>query len=137
MWLQNVGVITNDGRYGGAGPNAGLAGMPQMNPRWKHTASVTYGTGDWSGTLSQRYQTGLTDLTPRVGSTLTKVDAYSQFNLNVRYKGFKNTTISLGVNNLTNEWPPLTSNSIYSGGYVTSMADMMGRVYRLSVEYKF
>jgi iron complex outermembrane receptor protein len=137
VWLQNVGVITNDGRYGGAGPNAGLAGMPQMNPRWKHTASVTYGTGDWSGTLSQRYQTGLTDLTPRVGSTLTKVDAYSQFNLNVRYKGFKNTTISLGVNNLTNEWPPLTSNSIYSGGYVTSMADMMGRVYRLSVEYKF
>ncbi|SFV11000.1 TonB-dependent receptor domain-containing protein [Pseudoduganella namucuonensis] len=136
-WLKNVGIITNDGRYGGAGPNAGLAGMPQMNPRWKHTASVTYNTGDWGATLSQRYQTGLTDLTPRAGSTLTKVDAYSQYNLNVRYKGLKNTTISLGVNNLTEEWPPLTSNSIYSGGYVTSMADMMGRVYRLSVEYKF
>jgi iron complex outermembrane receptor protein len=24
---------------GGAGPNSGLAGMPQMNPRWKHTAA--------------------------------------------------------------------------------------------------
>jgi iron complex outermembrane receptor protein len=45
--------------------------------------------------------------------------------------------VSLGVNNLTEEWPPLTSNSIYSGGYVTSLADMLGRVYRLSVEYKF
>ncbi|WP_228893270.1 TonB-dependent receptor domain-containing protein [Pseudoduganella aquatica] len=136
-WLQNVGIITNDGRFGGAGPNSGLAGMPQMNPRWKYTAAVTYTTGDWSGTLSQRFQTGLTDLTPRAGSTLTTVDSYSQYNLNVRYKGFKNTTISLGVNNLTKEWPPLTSNSIYGGGYVTSMADMMGRVYRLSVEYKF
>ncbi|WP_377704381.1 TonB-dependent receptor domain-containing protein [Pseudoduganella sp. UC29_71] len=136
-WLTNIGIITNDGRFGGAGPNSGLAGMPQINPRWKYTAALTYTTGDWSGTLSQRFQTGLNDLTPRTGSTLTTVDSYSQYNLNVRYKGFKNATISLGVNNLTNEWPPLTSNSIYSGGYVTSMADMMGRVYRMSVEYKF
>jgi len=136
-WLSNVGIITNDGRYGGAGPNSGLAGMPQINPRWKHTASLTHSFGDWKTTLSQRYNTSLTDLTPRTGSTLTKVDAYSQWNLNARYAGIKNTVISFGVNNLTEEWPPLTSNSIYSGGYVTSLADMLGRVYRLSVEYKF
>ena len=136
-WQKNVGIITNDGRYGGAGPNSGLAGMPQINPRWKHTASVGYTLGSWRGTLSQRYSSGLTDLTPRTGSTLTKVDAYSQYNMNVKYTGFKNTTISAGVNNITQEWPPLTANSIYSGGYVTSMADMMGRVFRMSVEYKF
>lgn len=136
-WLQNVGIITNDGRFGSAGPNSGLAGLAQINPRWKHMASVTYTNGPWSGTVSQRYQTSLTDKTPRTGSTLTKVDAYSQLNLNVRYKGIRNTTINLGVNNITEEWPPLTANSLYSGGYVTSIADMMGRVYRLSVEYKF
>jgi iron complex outermembrane receptor protein len=136
-WLSNVGIITNDGRFGGAGPNSGLAGMPQINPRWKHTASLTYSYGDWKGTLSQRYNTGLTDLTPRTGSTYTKVDAYSQFNVNVRYSGIKNTVVSFGVNNITQEWPPLTANSIYSGGYITSLADMLGRVYRLSVEYKF
>ncbi|MFC5462761.1 TonB-dependent receptor domain-containing protein [Massilia niabensis] len=137
VWFQNVGIITNDGRFGAAGPNSGLAGMPQVNPRWKHTASVSYTNGPWGATLSQRYQTGLTDLTPRAGSSLTEVDSYSQYNVNVRYKGIKNATISLGVNNITEEWPPLTANSIYSGGYLTSMADMMGRVYRLSVEYKF
>lgn len=136
VWLQNVGVITNDGRYGSAGPNAGLAGMPQINPRWKHTAAVNYSLGNWRATLSQRYNTGLTDLTPRAGSTKTKVDAYSQYNLNVRYLGIKNTTVSLGVNNITQEWPPVTANTIYNG-YITSMADMMGRTYRLSVEYKF
>ncbi|QGZ42409.1 iron complex outermembrane receptor protein [Pseudoduganella flava] len=136
-WYSNIGIITNDGRYGGAGPNAGLAGMPQINPRWKYTASLGWGLGPWKATLSQRFQTGLTDLTPRTGSTLTKVDSYSQYNVNVRYTGIKNTTVSLGVNNITEEWPPLTANSIYSGGYITSMADMMGRVYRLSVEYKF
>jgi iron complex outermembrane recepter protein len=136
-WLTNIGVITNDGRYGGAGPNSGLAGMPQINPRWKHTASLTWGSGPWKATLSQRYQRGLTDLTPRTGSTMTKVDAYSQFNVNAKYTGFANTTLSFGVNNITEEYPPMTANSIYGGGYVTSMADMMGRVFRASVEYKF
>lgn len=136
-WMSNVGIITNDGRYGSAGPNSGLAGMPQVNPRWKYTAAVTYSTGDWKATLSQRFNTALTDLTPRAGSTLTEVESYSQFNLNVRYTGIRNTTVSLGVNNITEEWPPLTANTIYSGGYLTSLADMMGRVYRVSVEYKF
>jgi iron complex outermembrane receptor protein len=137
VWLSNVGIITNDGRYGSAGPNSGLAGLPQVNPRWKHTASFSWNYGTWRTTLSQRYNTGLTDLTPRAGSTLTKVDAYSQFNLNVRYTGIRNTTLSLGVNNITQEWPPITANTLYGGGYLTSMADMMGRVYRMSVEYKF
>lgn len=136
-WLENVGIISNDGRYGAAGPNSGLAGLPQINPRWKHAASVTYTNGSWGATLSQRYQTGLTDITPRTGATLTEVDSYTQWNLNLRYKGIKNTTISMGVNNLTNEWPPLTANSTYSGGYLTSVADMLGRVYRVSMEYKF
>lgn len=136
-WLSNVGVITNDGRYGSAGPNAGLAGLPQINPRWKHAASVTWKLGKWSTTLSQRFNTGLTDLTPRTGSTMTKVDSYSQFNLNVRYTGISNMTLSAGVNNITKEWPPITADSVYSGGYITSLADMMGRVYRVSAEYKF
>jgi iron complex outermembrane receptor protein len=136
-WYSNIGIITNDGRFGGAGPNAGLAGMPQINPRWKYTASIGWTQGPWRATLSQRFQTGLTDLTPRTGSNLTQVDSYSQYNVNVRYTGIKNTTVSLGVNNITQEWPPLTANSIYSGGYITSMADMLGRVYRISVESKF
>jgi iron complex outermembrane receptor protein len=137
VWSSNVGIITNDGRFGSAGPNAGLAGMPQVNPRWKYTAAITHSYGDWKTTLSQRFNTGLTDLTPRAGSTMTEVDSYSQFNVNVRYTGIKNTTVQFGVNNITEEWPPITANTIYSGGYLTSLADMMGRVYRVSVEYKF
>jgi iron complex outermembrane receptor protein len=136
-WLSNVGIITNDGRYGGAGPNSGLAGLPQVNPRWKHTAAFTYTTGAWGATLSHRYNSGVTDVTPRVGSTLTEVDAYQQYNLNMRYTGIKNMVLGFGINNLTEEWPSLTSNSTYSGGYLTSQADMLGRVYRLSLEYKF
>ncbi|MCG2583744.1 TonB-dependent receptor domain-containing protein [Massilia sp. TS11] len=137
VWLSNVGIITNDGRFGGAGPNSGLAGMPQLNPRWKHTLAFSYNYGDWRATLSQRFNTGFTDQTPRAGSTMTKVDSFSQYNLNTRYTGIKNTTIQLGVNNIFRKWPPLTADTIYSTGYITSLADMMGRVYRMSVEYKF
>ncbi|WP_426106061.1 TonB-dependent receptor domain-containing protein [Massilia sp. TSP1-1-2] len=137
VWLQNVGVVTNDGRYGSAGPNSGLAGLPQINPRWKHTASIGYAYGAWRASLSQRYNSSLTDLTPRTGSKLTKIDAYSQFNVNVKYSGIKHTTISAGVNNINEAYPSLTANSLYPGGYVTSLADMMGRVFRVSVEYKF
>jgi iron complex outermembrane receptor protein len=137
VWLQNVGIITNDGRYGGAGPNSGLAGLPQINPRWKHTLSFGYGSGPWRATLSQRYNSGLTDLTPRAGSNLTKIDSFSQYNINGKYDGFKGLTLSAGINNVTNKMPPITADTLYGGGYITSMADMLGRVYRVSAEYKF
>jgi iron complex outermembrane receptor protein len=135
-WLQNIGIVTNDGRFGGAGPNAGLSSTPQINPRWKHTASVAWRSGPWRAQLSHRYTSSLKDVTPRAGSTLTHIDAYSQFNVNATYSGFKNVTLSFGINNLNNTDPSKTSNSVYNG-YLTSMADILGRAYKLTAEYKF
>lgn len=135
-WLSNVGIVTNDGRYGSAGPNAGLAGMPQINPRWKHTASLGWRLGDWRAQLSQRYNTSLTDITPRAGSTLTKVKAYSQWNLTTGYTGIKNVKLGFAVNNITDENPPMISNSVYNG-YLTSLADIQGRTYKVTAEYTF
>lgn len=134
--LSNVGVITNDARYGGAGVNSGLAGMPQINPRWKHTASIGLRNGPWSGLVSVRYNTGLTDLTPRAGSSITQVSPYSQYGASVAYSGFKGLKLSLAVNNFTNANPPITSNTIYTG-YITSLADVLGRAYKLTADYTF
>jgi iron complex outermembrane receptor protein len=135
-WLHNVGIITNDGRFGGAGSNAGLAGMPQLNFRWKHTASAGWRKGNWKAQLSQRYNTGLTDQTPRAGSTYNKVKGYTQYNLGGSYSGFKNVTLSMGVNNLTNVDPMVTANTIYTG-YITSAADILGRSFKLTAEFKY
>jgi iron complex outermembrane receptor protein len=134
--LKNIGIVTNDGRYGSAGPNAGLAGLPQINPRWKHTASVAWKSGVWRAQLSQRYNTSLTDITPRAGSSLTKVKAYSQWNLTTGYTGFENITLGFAVNNLTDKNPPLIANNLWNG-YLTSLADIQGRSYKLTAEYKF
>ena len=135
-WLENIGIVTNDGRFGGAGPNSGLSGMPQINPRWKHTASVGWRMGVWRAQLSQRYNTSLEDKSPRAGSVLTKVKAYSQWNLTTGYTGFKNVSLSFGINNLMDVNPPVIANTLYTG-YLTSLADIQGRSYKVSAEYKF
>ncbi|MFN3305104.1 MAG: hypothetical protein ACK44A_15515 [Roseateles sp.] len=52
------------------------------------------------------------------------------------YSGFKNLKLTLGVNNLTDEKPPLTNNSRYQG-YLTQNADVLGRAYQFSASYKY
>lgn len=131
---DNVGILTGDAKF--TGPNAGLATMQQIVYRWKHTAAVNWRLGKWSTQLSQRYSSGLTDLTPRTGSTYTDVKAYKQYNLSASYSGFKSLKLSFGINNLTNVNPVLTANTTYNG-YLTSNADVLGRAYRFTAEYSF
>ncbi|RZL40431.1 MAG: hypothetical protein EOP35_00920 [Rubrivivax sp.] len=132
--LDDVGILTNDARY--TGPNIGLATTQQIVYRWKHTASVNWRLGRLSTQLSQRYSSGLNDLTPRAGSSYTDVKPYKQYNLSVAYGFTKDLKVMVGINNLTNVYPALTANSNYSG-YLTSGADVLGRSYRFSAEYNF
>ncbi|MCY4743757.1 TonB-dependent receptor [Pelomonas sp. UHG3] len=134
VMLDNVGILTGDARY--VGPNAGLATTQQIVYRWKHTGAVAWRLGHWSTQLSQRYSSGLTDLTPRGTSTYTDVKAYKQYNLSASYSGIKNLKLSVGVNNVTNVNPVLTANTGYNG-YLTSNADVLGRAYRVTAEYTF
>lgn len=135
QFYDNVGILNNGGVY--TASNLGLATTQQIVYRWKHTAAVAWRLGSWSTQLSQRYSSGLTDQTPRAGSTYTEVKAYKQYNLSASYSGFKNLKLSLGVNNLTDVNPSMTANPAYSGGYLTSNADVLGRAYRISAEYAF
>jgi iron complex outermembrane recepter protein len=131
--LDNVGILTGDGKF--TGPNAGLATMQQIIYRWKHTASVGWRLGKLSAQLSQRYSSGLNDLTPRAGSSYTDVKAYKQYNLSVAY-ALKDIKLTVGINNLTNVYPVLTANTGYNG-YLTSGADILGRSFRFVGEYTF
>jgi iron complex outermembrane receptor protein len=54
----------------------------------------------------------------------------------VKYSGFKNIKLSLGVSNLLDKEPPLTNHTAYRG-YLTSVADVLGRAYVLTGEYRF
>ncbi|MFT7724710.1 MAG: TonB-dependent receptor [Roseateles sp.] len=131
---DNIGILNNDGVY--TVSNLGLATTQQIIYRWKHTAAVAWRLGNWSTQLSQRYSSGLTDQTPRAGSSYTSIKAYKQYNLNAAYTGFKNLKLNFGINNLTDVNPSLTANTRYEG-YLTSNADILGRSFRFSAEYTF
>ncbi|WP_157275479.1 TonB-dependent receptor domain-containing protein [Pelomonas sp. Root1444] len=123
-------------------PNAGLSNATRgLNNRWRHTASIAWEGREWLVQLSQRYQSKLYDQNlPAVTGAGTSgprdVSPYEQFNLLVRYSGFKNLKLSLGVSNLLNDQPPLTNHNAYRG-YLTSVADVLGRAYVLTADYRF
>ena len=123
-------------------PNAGLSNATRgLNNRWRHTAQVAWEGREWMVQLSQRYQSKLYDqnLPAVTGAGTTgprDVSPYEQFNLLVRYAGFKNLKLSLGVSNLLNDQPPLTNHNAYRG-YLTSVADVLGRAYVLTADYRF
>ena len=123
-------------------PNAGLSNATRgLNNRWRHTAQITWQNPQWMAQLSQRYQSAIRDqnlaATTGAGTTGPRdVAAYSQYNLLVKYTGIKNLGLSVGVSNLLDAQPPLTNHTAYRG-YLTSIADVVGRAYTFTAEYKF
>lgn len=123
-------------------PNAGLSNATRgLNHRWRHTAQVTWGFGDWTIQLSQRYQSKVRDqnLPARTGAGTSgprDVASYEQYNLVASWAGAKGFKISMGVNNLFDKAPPQTNHNGYNG-YLTSSVDVLGRALRLTGEYKF
>jgi iron complex outermembrane receptor protein len=123
-------------------PNAGLSNATRgLNNRWRHTAQITWQNATWMTQLSQRYQSAIRDqnlaATTGAGTTGPRdVAAYSQYNLLVKYTGIKNLGLSVGISNLLDAQPPLTNHTAYRG-YLTSIADVLGRAYTLTAEYKF
>ncbi|MBC7942128.1 MAG: TonB-dependent receptor [Chitinophagaceae bacterium] len=111
--------------------------------RWKHQASVTFGNGPWSGTLSQSFTQGYLDERP-VGVVPPgfnpKVDSYITYGLSGAYSGIKNLTVSAGIKNLLDTDPPFTAHNLdfaAGAGWDPRVADPRGRAYTLRVNYKF
>lgn len=69
-----------------------------------------------------------------------RVASYIRADYNIVYTGIKNLTIAAHVANLFNRRPPLDLRAMDSGGggvIPQDSDDIRGRVYRLSLEYKF
>jgi iron complex outermembrane receptor protein len=117
--------------------------------RWKHTAFVAYGMGDWVGTLRQQYTGGYIDYVPpgvangnlKPSQYDPKVKAYTLYHASVAYTGIKNMTLIAGVKNLFDKDPPFANNYDTATGAGSSweprVADPRGRSFVLSVDYKF
>ena len=114
--------------------------------RWKHSATFSVSKGDWSLLLSNLFRNGYKDqlpdagkATPPIGFDAT-VPTYTTFGLSGTYKGFKDTTITVGIQNLFDRDPPFTAHNVdevVGAGWDPRVADPRGRSLSFNVRYKF
>ncbi len=117
-----------------------LAGTVGIIPRWRSYAPLTWEFGPWSATLANTYQSGYTDYapapTPNGGSR--EVPPVTLWDLQGTYKGFKNTTLTLGMKNIFNTSPPASNQSLqFQSGYDPSYWDARQRFIYGSIKYVF
>nr|WP_315393884.1 TonB-dependent receptor [uncultured Duganella sp.] len=114
--------------------------------RWKHNASISLAKGDWSAMLIQNYSTGYKDQLPNGGKTAPppgfdpKVKAYTKYDLSATYSGIRNTTITVGIQNILDTDPPFTAHNVdevVGAGWDPRVADPRGRSLSVLLKYKF
>ena len=151
-WIFNL-----DGTYTQSFKFAEIEGQPykeyvgnfytrDLYLRWKHNASITLARGDWSGMLIQNYSSGYKDQLPDGGKAPPPpgfnpdVKAYTKYDLSASYTGFKNVTITLGIQNLLDTNPPFTAHNVdevVGAGWDPRVADPRGRSLSVLLKYKF
>ena len=101
--------------------------------RYRQYAQLNWSYGPWGATLANNYQDGYDEPCREEdpsGCTTRRVGAYSVWDLQARYSGWKNTTLTLGVRNALDRQPPLTNQgNIFQKGYDPSYADPRGRMF--------
>ena len=114
--------------------------------RWKHNATFSVSKGPWSFLLSNLYRDGYKDQLPDAGKSAPPagfnphVASYTTFGLSTTYTGFRNTAITVGIQNLFDRDPPFTAHNVdevVGAGWDPRVADPRGRALNFNVRYTF
>ncbi len=117
--------------------------------RWKHTLTMSYSRGNWTGALTQIYRSGYADyVLPGVANgsvtpPLWKPDvsSYVLYNASVSYTGIKNLNLTFGIKNLADHAPPFSAaydgNTGAGSSWEPRVADPRMRSFTFLVNYKF
>jgi iron complex outermembrane receptor protein len=90
----------------------------------------------WSATLAQTFQEGYREADAIGGAR--RAGSYSLIDLQTQYSGMRKVTLTLGVHNLFDRDPPLTTqNQAFQVGYDPTYADPRGRFIYASIAYSF
>ncbi|MGX6648298.1 TonB-dependent receptor domain-containing protein [Maricaulaceae bacterium MS644] len=126
---------------------AGVINPACSTSDWRHTARVSYDVGSWwSASLRWRYfsemdytlQNGTAGATDRIlvnnGNTL---DAISYFDVTGQFDVRENASLTLGVNNILDEEPPLVGAGLADNANSLTGYDQAGRYLfgRISLQY--
>jgi iron complex outermembrane recepter protein len=109
-------------------------------PRWKTYLSTNLTSGPWSATLAYNWQNGYEDISSAFTGVNRRVAAYHSFDSQVQFTWLKNTTLTVGINNLFDRDPPYSNaggQTSFQSGYDPQYADPRGRFIYGSVKYAF
>ncbi|NVD96597.1 TonB-dependent receptor [Massilia sp. BJB1822] len=114
--------------------------------RWRHNANIRISKGEWSAMLTQNYSSGYADQLPNGGKSAPPagfephVKHYAKYDLSATYTGFRNTTLTVGIQNLFDKEPPFTAHNVdevVGAGWDPRVADPRGRALSILLKYKF
>lgn len=114
--------------------------------RWKHNATLALSKGKWAFLLNNLFRDGYMDELPDGGKSTPpagfnpRVASYTTWGLSSTYTGIKNTTITVGIQNLFDRDPPFTAHNVdevVGAGWDPRVADPRGRSLSFDVKYKF
>jgi len=114
--------------------------------RWKTNANLIVAKGPWTMMMTQKYSSGYKDELPDSGKSTPPagfdpdVASYIIYNLSGTYTGFKNTTVTVGIQNLFDKAPSFTAHNVdevVGAGWDPRVADGRGRSLSFQVRYKF
>ena len=114
---------------------------------WRHTARLSYDVGTWwSTSVRWRYFSAM-DYTLQNGAPGTtdqilvnngnQLDSISYFDVSAQFDVMENTRLTLGVNNILDEEPPLVGGSLSSNANSLTGYDQVGRYLfaRINLRY--
>ena len=134
-WVDSVGR-----------PGALATGSTSANTyifKWRHNLRFSWNYGKFGAQLTQSYTSSYEDTnalpTQKPGQPFYNViDHYTLYNLSTNYKFSDNLRVTLGVNNLFNEEPPLSNQRLSSRVvFAQNIAKPIGRAFTLRAEYGF
>ncbi len=128
-----------DGSYTG-GVDLTNAATGGVVPRFKSYLAVDWTRGPWDFVLAQNFQKGYNDLTGTFEVVPRRVAAYTTFDLQGSYTGFKSWRFTLGARNVFDSDPPYSNAGGQTGfqsGYDNQYGDPRGRFIYGRVTYAY
>ncbi|MYM84567.1 TonB-dependent receptor [Duganella sp. FT50W] len=127
-------------------PGALATGSTSANTyifKWRHNLRFSWNMGDFGMQLTQAYTSSYEDTnalpSQKPGQPFYNViKPYTLYNLSTNYRFSKQLRVTLGVNNLFNQEPPLSNQRLSSRVvFAQNIAKPIGRAYSLRAEYAF
>ena len=139
MRINYVGTITDEAEFtpfpgGTVDDCAGAFGQTicgEPLPEYKHRATANWSNEQWTAMLSWRYVGEVDDDDPDTNYTVENIDGENYFDFAGTYRFNDNYSLTLGIDNLLDEDPPILGDNQEQANTYPATYDVFGRTYFL------